>query len=87
MAPIYRELRVDETDKRFLYVKWRLFTGNLELMRLIRRLRKRIAPVNTYGHNFVTYGCHMATHMCLGLLFLGGGRFDGILDELTMSIH
>ncbi|KAL5269784.1 hypothetical protein ACHWQZ_G003299 [Mnemiopsis leidyi] len=50
-------------------------TGNLVLVRLIRKLRKRIVPVNTYGHNFVTYGCHMAIHMSLGLLFLGGGRY------------
>ena len=45
------------------------------LVRLIRKLRKRIVPVNTYGHNFVTYGCHMGIHMSLGLLFLGGGRY------------
>ncbi|XP_063684048.1 anaphase-promoting complex subunit 1-like isoform X2 [Bolinopsis microptera] len=60
-------------------------TGNLELMRLIRKLRKRIVPVNTYGHNFVTYGCHMGIHMSLGLLFLGGGRYTLKRDNESVA--
>eukprot|EP00116_Pleurobrachia_bachei_P014383 sb/3474645/ len=54
-------------------------------MRLIRRLRKRIIPVNNYGHNFVTYGCHMGLHMALGLLFLGGGRCTLKRDNVSVA--
>ncbi|ORY08304.1 hypothetical protein K493DRAFT_29218 [Basidiobolus meristosporus CBS 931.73] len=43
-------------------------TGNLEVMRRLRVLHGRITPD-------VTYGNHMASHMALGLLFLGGGNF------------
>lgn len=41
-------------------------TGNLEVMRVCRYLRSRISQ------NHVLYGSHMASHMALGLLFLGG---------------
>lgn len=44
-------------------------TGNLEVIRLCRYLRSRVGPSNSV----VTYGSHLATHMALGLLFLGGG--------------
>lgn len=46
-------------------------TGELEVLRLCRLLRSRVGP----SHAVVTYGSHVATHMALGLLFLGGGRY------------
>ncbi|XP_076314205.1 anaphase promoting complex subunit 1 isoform X2 [Tachypleus tridentatus] len=46
-------------------------SGDLEVMRICRHLRTRIGQANSY----VLYGSHMATHMALGLLFLGGGRY------------
>ena len=42
-------------------------TGNLDVLRIARQLRKRHSPD-------VPYGSHMAVHMAVGLLFLGGGR-------------
>lgn len=42
-------------------------TGNLKVLQLCRFLHKR-----TGGE--MNYGFHMAHHMALGLLFLGGGR-------------
>ncbi|XP_050315622.1 anaphase-promoting complex subunit 1 [Anthonomus grandis grandis] len=47
-------------------------TGNLEVMRLVRHLRRRVGVSNSA---IVTYGSHLAIHMALGLLFLGGGRY------------
>ncbi|XP_074033388.1 anaphase promoting complex subunit 1 isoform X2 [Leptinotarsa decemlineata] len=47
-------------------------TGNLEIIRLVRHLRRRVGVPNS---SVVTYGSHLATHMALGLLFLGGGRY------------
>ncbi|XP_059480357.1 anaphase-promoting complex subunit 1 isoform X2 [Neocloeon triangulifer] len=46
-------------------------TGELSVLRLCRFLRSRVGP----NHAVVTYGSHLATHMALGLLFLGGGRY------------
>lgn len=46
-------------------------TGNLDIMRLCRQIRTRVGPAS----NVVTYGSHLATHMALGLNFLGGGRY------------
>ncbi|XP_049852727.1 anaphase-promoting complex subunit 1 isoform X1 [Schistocerca gregaria] len=46
-------------------------TGDLDVLRLVRHLRSRVGPANSV----VTYGSHLATHMALGLLFLGGGRY------------
>jgi anaphase-promoting complex subunit 1 len=46
-------------------------TGNLEILRIIRMMRARIGQSNSH----VTYGSHMAIHMALGFLFLGGGRY------------
>ncbi|KAM4607119.1 anaphase-promoting complex subunit 1 [Polymixia lowei] len=43
-------------------------SGNLKVLQLCRFLHKR-----TSGE--MNYGFHMAHHMALGLLFLGGGRF------------
>ena len=45
-------------------------TGNVEVMRICRFLRSRTSQVNV-----VLYGSHLATHMALGLLFLGGCRY------------
>ncbi len=41
-------------------------SGDLHVMRVIRRLHVCVGEL--------TYGSHMAVHMALGLLFLGGGR-------------
>lgn len=43
-------------------------TGDVNLLRLFRKAHGRI---DTPGH----YGAHVANHMAIGLLFLGGGRF------------
>uniref|UniRef100_A0A8C1PZ27 Anaphase-promoting complex subunit 1 n=1 Tax=Cyprinus carpio TaxID=7962 RepID=A0A8C1PZ27_CYPCA len=43
-------------------------SGNLKVLQLCRFLHKR-----TFGE--MNYGFHMAHHMALGLLFLGGGRY------------
>ncbi|XP_044258257.1 anaphase-promoting complex subunit 1 [Tribolium madens] len=47
-------------------------TGNLEIMRFVRLLRRRVGVASS---SVVTYGSHLAMHMALGLLFLGGGRY------------
>ncbi|KAK0085319.1 hypothetical protein PV325_005429 [Microctonus aethiopoides] len=46
-------------------------TGNLDIMRLCRQIRTRVGPTGSV----VTYGSHLATHMALGLTFLGGGSY------------
>ena len=46
-------------------------SGDLEVIRLVRFLRSRVGPKNST----VTYGSHMAMHLALGMLFLGGGRY------------
>ena len=46
-------------------------SGDLEVIRMVRFLRSRVGPKNPT----VTYGSHMALHMGLGLLFLGGGKY------------
>ncbi|XP_020285295.1 anaphase-promoting complex subunit 1 isoform X2 [Pseudomyrmex gracilis] len=46
-------------------------TGNLDIMRICRHIRTRVGQAS----GVVTYGSHLATHMALGLLFLGGGRY------------
>lgn len=48
-------------------------TGNVEVLRICRCLRSRICQAS---NTVVTYGSHLATHMALGLLFLGGGRYS-----------
>jgi anaphase-promoting complex subunit 1 len=45
-------------------------SGDLEVLRIIRRLHARVTPPE------VTYGSHMASHMALGFLFLGGCRYS-----------
>lgn len=47
-------------------------TGRLEILRLCRHLRKRVGITSS---SVITYGSHLISHMALGLLFLGGGRY------------
>ncbi|XP_065560963.1 anaphase-promoting complex subunit 1-like isoform X3 [Artemia franciscana] len=51
-------------------------TGDLEVLRLCRHLRSRVGFHGGASSSSVTYGSHMATHLALGLLFLGGGRLS-----------
>ena len=44
-------------------------SGDLEVMRTCRMLRARV-----HNNNTVTYGSHMAVHLALALLYLGGGK-------------
>ena len=46
-------------------------SGNLEVLRICRLLHSRVGAAYS---SHVTYGSHMAVHMALGLLFMGGGR-------------
>ena len=58
-------------------------TGNLDVLRIARQLRKRHSPD-------VPYGSHMAVHMAVGLLFLGGGRCGNSFCEclaVSSSTH
>uniref|UniRef100_A0A6A7FY93 Anaphase-promoting complex subunit 1-like isoform X1 n=2 Tax=Hirondellea gigas TaxID=1518452 RepID=A0A6A7FY93_9CRUS len=56
-------------------------SGDLEVLRLIRCLRERVGPLNTS----VGYGSHVAIHMSLGFLFLGGGRFTLSTDHTSVA--
>lgn len=53
-------------------------TGNLDVLRIARQLRKRHSPD-------VPYGSHMAVHMAIGLLFLGAGRFTLSTDGPSIA--
>ena len=44
-------------------------SGDLGVLRTCRYLRSRV-----HNTTIITYGSHMAVHMAVGLLFLGGGR-------------
>ena len=44
-------------------------SGDLDVMRTCRMLRARV-----HNNSTVTYGSHMAVHLALALLFLGGGK-------------
>ena len=46
-------------------------SGEVEVVRLVRRLRVRVAHPDTHPGS---YGNHMACSMALGLVFMGGGR-------------
>ncbi|WFD31543.1 Anaphase-promoting complex subunit 1 [Malassezia sp. CBS 17886] len=53
-------------------------SGDVDLLRILRAAHADVgSPAETRGAPSHTrsYGSHMATHMALGLLFLGGGRF------------
>jgi anaphase-promoting complex subunit 1 len=43
-------------------------TGDLDVLRRLRRLHSR-------RHDEATYGGHMAVHMAIGLLFISGGQY------------
>lgn len=60
-------------------------SGDLDALKLLR-----IAHGQRPGHD--PYGSHMATHMALGLLFLGGGRYtlgtsDASIAALLISLY
>ncbi|EDV29831.1 uncharacterized protein TRIADDRAFT_52656 [Trichoplax adhaerens] len=44
-------------------------TGNLTVLKTLRKLHSQL------GSTEINYGRHMAIHMSIGLLFLGGGRY------------
>ena len=44
-------------------------TGNLEALRFLRQLNARCSPE-------ISYGIHMAVHMAVGFLFMGGGTLS-----------
>eukprot|EP00928_Gymnodinium_smaydae_P030278 TRINITY_DN22559_c0_g2_i1.p1 TRINITY_DN22559_c0_g2~~TRINITY_DN22559_c0_g2_i1.p1 ORF type:complete len:703 (-),score=112.61 TRINITY_DN22559_c0_g2_i1:9-2078(-) len=52
-------------------------TGDLDALRLLRAIRKR-SDLET------SYGVHMATHMAIGFIFLGGGKYT--FDQEPLSI-
>lgn len=54
-------------------------SGNLKVLQLCRFLHKR-----TFGE--MNYGFHMAHHMALGLLFLGGGRSVHLIISITITV-
>lgn len=53
-------------------------TGDLGSLQILRSLRKR-ADLET------SYGVHMATHMAIGFVFLGGGRYTFNQDPLSIA--
>lgn len=53
-------------------------TGDLDSLRILRSLRK-CADLET------SYGVHMATHMAIGFVFLGGGRYTFSQDSLSIA--
>eukprot|EP00092_Neocalanus_flemingeri_P027542 GFUD01029881.1.p1 GENE.GFUD01029881.1~~GFUD01029881.1.p1 ORF type:complete len:1834 (+),score=561.65 GFUD01029881.1:757-5502(+) len=44
-------------------------SGDLSVLRTCRMLRARV-----HNNTIVTYGSHMAVHLAMGLLFMGGGK-------------
>lgn len=53
-------------------------TGDLNLFRRLRSLHGRVDP-------HTTYGSHMAAHMAIGLLFLGGGCYTLGTSNLAVA--
>ncbi|BFZ60471.1 Anaphase-promoting complex subunit 1 [Saitoella coloradoensis] len=53
-------------------------TGDLDVMRRLRRLHSR-------ADEDVVYGSHMAAHMGLGILFMGGGRYSLSTSNLAIA--
>jgi len=53
-------------------------TGNIKVLRIARQLHKRCSTDVWYGH-------HMAVHMAIGFLFLGGGRYTLKTDNLSIA--
>lgn len=58
---------------------WLLISSSLKFS--FRFLRARVGP----AHSTVTFGSHMALHMALGLLFLGGGRLTLSTEPLAVA--
>lgn len=63
-------------------------SGDLTVLRLLRRLRKRHGP----ALRELRYGTHMATHMAIGFLFMGGGcqtfgTSNGAVAALLSSVY
>lgn len=56
-------------------------TGDLVVMRICRYLRSRVGQAFSY----VLYGSHMATHLAVGLLFLGGGNLTLNTGPLSVA--
>ena len=56
-------------------------SGDLEVTRIARFLGSRVGP----KWPTVTYGSHMAVHMALGLLYLGGGRFSLATERRSVA--
>ncbi|XP_033629947.1 anaphase-promoting complex subunit 1-like [Asterias rubens] len=54
-------------------------TGNLEVLRFARKLHFFIAGDMSYGN-------HMASHMAIGLLFLGGGRYTLSTSPASIAV-
>lgn len=53
-------------------------SGNINLLRAARQLRKRTG-------SDVSYGSQMAIHMSIGFLFLGGGRYTLKTDDVSLA--
>ncbi|KAG5439906.1 hypothetical protein PCANB_000188 [Pneumocystis canis] len=53
-------------------------SGDLDVLRRLRKLHGRIDPD-------ITYGNHMATHMAIGILFLGGGQYSFGNSNLSIA--
>eukprot|EP00397_Hematodinium_sp_SG-2012_P000523 GEMP01000524.1.p1 GENE.GEMP01000524.1~~GEMP01000524.1.p1 ORF type:complete len:1866 (+),score=394.25 GEMP01000524.1:193-5790(+) len=53
-------------------------TGDLECLRVLRSLRQK-ADLDT------SYSTHMSTHMAIGFLFLGGGRYAFQRDKKSVA--
>ena len=60
-------------------------SGDLEIIRIIRYLRSRTGNSNSNVVYHVNYGSHMALHMALGLLFLGGGKYTLATDQASVA--
>ena len=65
VCSLYRH-GVLSTANDLLHMQVMSGSGDLDVLRMVRRLR--------LSHSEVCYGSHMAVHMALGLLFIGGGR-------------
>lgn len=53
-------------------------TGDVDVLRVLRAAHGRTQDVS--------YGAHLATHMALGLLFLGGGRFSVATSDTALAM-
>mmetsp|Transcript_39962 Transcript_39962/g.29468 ORF Transcript_39962/g.29468 Transcript_39962/m.29468 type:complete len:109 (+) Transcript_39962:154-480(+) len=58
-------------------------TGDVDCLRLLRVLRKRIESMNEGNPSF--YGYNMAINMAFGFLFLGSGAFTFSRSDLSIA--